>query len=237
MDVTFSQWTERLRAQADYLKALGEFKVKLAEAQLKNAEESNQRTLALARQVLIVQLQKDLRALERASESTRKEIERREARARAVRKLLRGRRISPAEFSSARGNFAMLISQAVLETGDALYQVAVGDAERAATNFVSIRDTREPATAPADCDNAVELLYWTLERTQEYIARGGSDAQRAILKVCLAIDDTAAAYIAAAASARDAMKKNVYDAWKFDAMLAAGAKGAGANIVTAGTKN
>lgn len=233
---SFSEWTDRFRVRNDYFKALGEYKLRLAQRDLVKAEAENLRTAIDLKRLLIKQLERDLRALARERARAEQLVQKSRTPAKKVSRLLEGRKLSTGVFADGRAAFFVMLPEALISTGvqEAAFDKPIPRSATTSGNFISVRDDRPATNVPDEVVNAAQLMEWMLDRKREFVARLGSGAQRAVLAIFKAIADGAKAEVAAIRAALESMRAGTYTAWKVDSSLDFIATGAGAKILAAG---
>lgn len=218
MDVSFADWTARLAEFNKYIAALADFKLKASQAALNQAKADGIQWEIRKQQLVMRQLQTDLRIFNRARGSLNREQAAMRARAKRVLTLMRGRRISPKGFHSSWIAYTWFEARALLsEGGDALYDVEVSSRERTAANFVPIASNKDPIAAPDEIENGLQLVDWL--REMRFMAKSGSRAQRVVAKVLSVINQVAKNDIDEMQTRIEAMRDDTYDAWNLPSIL------------------
>jgi hypothetical protein len=231
---SFADWTERLKVYNDYIRALADLKLKTAEADLQNARAANEMAVVRLKEVVIGQLERDLRAFNRAIASERRSLEQFNKKDRAARLLLRGSRILSGSFVSGWSGYVFFESRALLEAGDRLFRIRVSKAARKSSNFISISNQQTADDAPPDIENALQLMQWLHEK--RYLAARGSMGQFVVVKLFQEINQIAKDAAEAIRTRMSEMRSTTYDVWKLRTIFGASDSPAAKRIEATGEK-
>jgi hypothetical protein len=229
---SFADWTERLKAYNDYIRALADLKLKTAEADLQNARAANEMAVVRLKNVVIGQIGRDLRAFNRAIASQRRSLQQFENKDKAARLLLRGSRIMSGSFVSGWSGYVFFESRALLEAGERLFRIRVSKAARKSSNFISVSNQQTVNDAPPEIENALQLMQWLHE--QRYLAARGSMGQLVVVKLFQEINQIAKDATGAIRKRMDEMRSTTYDVWKLRAIFGASESPAAKKIEEAG---
>jgi hypothetical protein len=215
---TFADWTTRLEVYVDFIRALGEHKLKSAQAELAWAEALNQYTVVEARQVVVGQLRRAMRRLDREEARYARWVWQVELRRRRVDILVAGRRPSANSWPAIAAAYHWFASRALLETGESLFDITVPAAARGGANY---RNATLPTIAcgdvPEDLTTALGLMEWLFE--ERYVPRVGSAAHRVVVQLMQAMNQPARATVQLLRAQLDALHTATYDTWKPLAIL------------------
>lgn len=228
-EVTFADWTERLKVYNDYIRAVGEAKLKIAESLLKEAEAAQIWHEVRKQQVIVNQLMKDLQSFNRASASMRIEEKKLKEKSEKVSLLLRGRAILPTSFKTSWAAYTWFESRALLERGsDSFFAIKVPASARTESNFVTIRKTDIAVPAPADIGNALQLMNWLHEHY--FLPKHGSNAQLVVQKLIAKINAVAEDSAKEMRDRVDKLQKGTYDFWNLASIIGASENAAAKRI-------
>ncbi len=231
-EVSFADWTERFKAYIDYIKALGQYKLSVAQAEKVAAETANELAAVRAKLLVIRQLERDLRAFQRTQNGLQQEIARIKQREKNALLFLRGTRITSASFTKAWAGYTWFESRAFVEVGEALFDIAVPSAARTAANFVATRTDGNVVEAPADVENALQLMDFL--KSHRFIAKRGGQAQCVVVQLYIKINSVAEKTVAEIEQRLSEIRQKTYQAWNFNALLGVPENAAARRIEAAG---
>jgi len=209
----FDPFPERERALSELVRAVGEYKLKSAQAGLQEAVTANEWVRASTLQTVLDQLQQDLDIVNRTRAAVARKIKTLADRAHAACMLLRGTEI--AAYPQARDAYKYFEKQALIEGDGSLFTEVFPSASIRGSQFL---DNRTPRAAcndpPADEPemNALQLMDWALSK--QYIARTGSIAQQQFVRIFKQISQVAQSTLDAIRETHDAVRKEVFNAWQ-----------------------
>jgi hypothetical protein len=230
---TFAEWTARLKVFVDYIGALAEYKLRTAEARIKQLQGDDIQATLRLRELLIAQLQKDLRAFDRDKGRIAREIALIGKKEKSARRLLLGKKIDSSSYSSGWAAYVWFETRALMESGTALYKIKVPAAARSMGNFIAISPRHSAEAAPKEVDNALKLMDWMNDR--RFVADRGSGAQQVVVALFQAIDKVAGETRQELEKRIEQLKKNTLDPWKLPELLSNLSPSA-QNIQRAGSK-
>ena len=233
-EVTFADWTDRLKVYNDYIKALAEYKLKTAQAEVEIAKAADLWADVRAKHTVIDQIQRELKAFNQAQASMKREIKQVEDREKAALRLLRGSKLETNAYSNAWANYVWFETSAVIGSGDKLYLVKVKQSARTADNFIVTSPKFPLVAATKDIDNGLKLMDWMNDH--RFVADRGSDAQQVVVKLFQEINAVATKTVADINARLAAIRKNTFDAWNFNAILGVSPNPAAKKIESAGAK-
>ena len=235
MQPTYNDVTNRQKVYVDYIDKLGNYKLRMANIAIKEAEAAGKWKEVERQQEVFKQVQRDLRLFNRDRASERKKIERMKNVVKSARVLLRGRRVSLSLFSQGWRAYCRLEDRARLAAGDKPFKIKVPKEARTADNFLNIRQTDTVEAVPAsDAKNALLLIHWLYD--QRYMAKAGSDAQRVLVELYQQFNTVAAESIEDMRTRIAAMRKDTYDVWSLNEILGVQGSAAAKRIEKAGTE-
>lgn len=232
MSGTFSEWTDRLRVQNEYITALGGYKLRRAQAEVLEAEKQNLMAVVQAKRQVVRQIQRDLRIYNAERNSRIRQREETQRRIKYAEMLLRGRRISSQGFQTAWRAYQRFETPALLASGDEILSVKVPKSARRESNFVAIKENRDVVAVPDEIQNGLQLMHWLKEKWQ--IAVSGSDAFRVVLKVFEKINQVAEKQNKDLNDRLDRIRKDTFDPWDLNAILGVEGSAAAKKIASAG---
>jgi hypothetical protein len=203
---------ERQRAMNEMVKAVGEFKLKAAQAELTEAVAADQATRTYMLQVVVGQLQKDLATVNAQGTSANLKVSNLASRVQAANMLLRGTEI--AAYSHAKDAYKFFEKLAIIEGDESLFSTVFDPKSIKGKDFLNNRDPSKPCEGPPTDEkemNALQLMDFALGK--QYIARTGSSAQRQFVRLFKEIQKVADNSVAAIRQHTDAVRKSVFDAW------------------------
>lgn len=209
----FDPFPERVRAFSELVKAVGEYKLKAAQAELNEAIATNEWVRAQILETVREQLQSDLDSVNRSAASAAKKIQALSKRAHGASMLLRGTEI--AAYSQAKDAYKFFEKQAFIEGDDSLFTVTFTPDSVKGTQFLSNRNPQAACENPPTDEpemNALQLMDWALNK--QYIARTGTKAQQQFVRIFKQISQVAQATLAAIKENRVAIRKQVFDVWQ-----------------------
>jgi hypothetical protein len=215
---TFADWTTRMEVYVDFIRALGEHKLKAAQAEVAWAEAMGQYAVVDARRLVVRQLQRSMRQLHREEARFARWAWQVDQRRRRIDILVSGRRPSAASWPGIRAAYHWFASRALLESGESLFEITIPSAARSGANF---RNATLPSIAcadlPADLSTALGMMEWLLD--ERYVPRPGSAAHRVIVQLFRAMNAPAQATVARLRAELDALRSSTYETWKPLAIL------------------
>ena len=142
-----------------------------------------------AKQLLVKQLEKDLRSFNRSKASMSRKIKAVNGKIKKVKVLLKGRRTT--SFSPAWSAYLWFEAEVAMNASELLAKQKVKASARKASNFFSNKknDTREIEAAPNDAVYAGQLADWL--RQKKYMVKSSSPAYFAITGLFTAINQHA----------------------------------------------
>ncbi|HKQ50390.1 MAG TPA: hypothetical protein VJZ71_20115 [Phycisphaerae bacterium] len=217
---SFKDWTDRYRAENEYIKALGEYKLNEAKASLEKANAAKKWKEVELWTILIKQLDRDFKRFNNAQMTLTKKISQMQVRSRNASLLLKGARMDGTALSNAWRAYTMF-ERNVLDGGDdSLFDMMVPAMARRANNFVNnVATVSKPDETPSDVENAVQFMAWLKEK--KYVAVKGSPAQRFIVKLFKAINQVPAEAVQEMRDRIESIRKGTYDAWNPKGLLGA----------------
>ena len=233
VDVSFADWTDRLKVYNEYIKALADYKLKAAQAEVQIAQAANIWATVRAKQIVMRQIERDLRAYNRARAQITNEIKRVRKKDKSAQLLLRGNSIQSVSFTRAWLGYVFFESRTLLESGDALYDIQVPSTSRRASNFICIGSAAGPIDAPDEIENVLQLMQWL--KDQRYITAGGSRAQQVVVRLFRAIASVAKKTTDELQSRMVKMRDGTYEPWNFNGILGVSTNSAAKKIQEAGT--
>lgn len=233
-EVTFADWTERLKVYNEYIKALAEYKLKAAQADVEAAKAANLWAEVRAKEIVIEQIQKDLKEFNQTRAETKRELKQIQDREKAAMRLLRGSKLETNAYSSAWASYVWFESGALIGSGEKLYLVKVKSSARTANNFIATSPKFPLVDATKDIDNGLKLMDWMNDH--RFVADRGSDAQLVVTRIFQEINAVAAKSVAEINTRLAAIRKNTFDAWNFNAILGVSPNPVAQRVQTAGNK-
>ncbi|GAC1448694.1 MAG: hypothetical protein NVSMB9_32090 [Isosphaeraceae bacterium] len=209
----FDPFPERVRAFSELVKAVGESRLKAAQADLNEAVAANEWVRAHLMETVLEQLQTDLDSLDRTAASAARKVDLLARRAHAASMLLRGTEI--AAYPQARDAYKFFEKQALIEGDQSLFDLTFSPSTIKGPEFLNNRDPRATCEdPPADQPemNALQLMAWALEK--QYIARTGTKAQQHFVRIFKQISQVAQSTLSAIKETQDAVRKQVFDVWQ-----------------------
>lgn len=208
----FQAYTERLKVFNDFVRALGEYKLKEAEAELKNAQAAGEYVRVRILDSVRLQLEVDLRKLRTASRETERQIKSLEGRSQAASLFLRGEFLP--NYGSAKIGYKYFETQAMLEGSEDLFAIECRSESIQAKHLVNCRTKGgECAALPEDLEpNALAFMDWMLGK--KYLPRTGTPAQRCVIKLFQAFNNIAKRKVTAIQELYSQVKKGTYDVWQ-----------------------
>jgi hypothetical protein len=200
-----------------YIAALAEYKLKTAQAEKQRAEALNDLATVRMKQVVIAQLERDLREYNRSRKSLDAELKRMAVREQYALLLLQGRRMESSTFGHGWRAYAWFESQAMLERGSNLFRIELPADARGSENFLPLRAEASAEPAPDTVRNALQLMDWMHDR--KYVARRGSKAQECVAGLYRAINSVAAQSAQKLRERLAEIRKGTYDPWSGNGTL------------------
>lgn len=228
----FEQWTNRYKVYVDYIKALGQYKKDLADAEIKNAEADQQREKVKVMQAVKKRLDNDMKGLAREENKARKETARLKKKAKEAARLLRGQRLQA--LSTAWRAYGWFQLQAMKESPNKLYELQVTEAARDNSNFFYNKDrTKECDSLPTTVTSVVQMAAWLREKG--YLPKMG-EAHRLFAMLYNSIDEVAGSANDAYLQRVQEMKDKTYEAWQPVMLIGGPSSSTGKKIEEAGPK-
>lgn len=229
-EVTFADWTERLKVFNDYIRALGDFKVNDAEAKLKLAQAESILFEIRKQEIVLSQLQRDLKLFNKSRGTLMREAKRVEDRAKRALLMLRGSSISLTSFNRAWSAYIWFEPRAMLEAqGSKLFDIKVPASAKAERNFIALKQRNSGIeAAPKEIKNGLEFFDWLHE--MRFMTRRGSDAQKIVRRIFESINTVAKNELKEMRDRINNMKNQTYDVWNLPAILGAPENASARNI-------
>jgi hypothetical protein len=210
---TFSDWTKRLEVYAELLRALGEFKLKSAQAELAFAQTVQLYQQIQTRQIMIEQLQRALWRLNREEARLAKQVWRIDQRRRRVSMWVSGGRLAVQSWGRVINAYHWFATQSLLEAGESLFAVKLPAEARQADQYQnSIDPSSGTIDAPASITSVLGLVEWLLD--QRYQLRAGTAAQRAVMELLRAMNAPAKMAVDRMQRELEDLRRGTYDTWK-----------------------
>lgn len=229
---TFADWTERLKVYNMYISTLAKYKQETARVERARAAKAGAAEVVRAKQLVIKELQTHIRLLHKVVGQHNREAALVAQRERRTLQLLSGERIT-GSLASAWNAYWWFETHALLEAGAEVQAVRLPRAARDAECFFDNRDElRTCEAAPASVHTATGLAVWM--HRMNYLPRGGSAAQGAMVELFRVINGVAAPMVAEMHAAIASMQAGAYNAWNPRVLLGVTPSAIAARIESAG---
>jgi hypothetical protein len=222
---TFADWTERYKVYNEYVKALGEYKLNSAKAELELAKAANIWVVVRAKELLVDQLRKDLRSVNKSTGSLKRQIKSMERRRKRMSSLLKGKRLSKT-FTAAWNAYLWFETEVAMTAPEKLQNAKVTSAARDASNFFSNKknDTRDVEQAPSEIVHAGQLANWL--RKKKYMVENSSSAWFVIAKLFKISSDHAGSQVKEMRSRIKQIRDDTFEVWDTSFILGLGMEAA-----------
>ncbi len=213
LELMLQHWQSLAKVQVQFIDALGEYKLRTAQADLAHAVASGEWAVARIKADLVGELETSLRRLNRSRYRTAQRIQRLERLARELARLRSGEDLDPAHLPRVWAAYTVFERAVPAATLERLVTVPLDAASRPGENFADLR--RPGRTCPAvpdSVDNVHALLAWL--KHEGLVPRRGSAAYRQVLAAIGLLAGFAAAEVTALQAALQEMQQGTYSAWQ-----------------------
>lgn len=205
-------FTDRMRAYNDFVRAVGEYKLNEAQADLIEAQAAGAIERAMILDAVRTQLIIDLEALNAESAAAARKIAAVTRRAGYAIHLLNGTPM--ADFNGCVDAYKTFEKAALLEADEKLFApLSVATNAITGADFLDNRDPDRPCQdpRPTDLANAIRLINWSFR--MRYIALPGSEAQHQFVRVFQTIGTVADRTVGKIRTYLDQLKSSTYKTW------------------------
>ncbi len=205
---------KREQVYNDFVRALGQYKLNVAQAELAEAQAAGQIERAMILDTVRMQLYSDLQRLDAESQVAERRIHDLQVKARYALKLLEGRTVA-GSFGSVRDCYKYFETRAMIEADEALFKPLSASGEGVTgADFLDNHSPDRPCLDPkaADLRNVLTLINWTFP--MQYLARPGTPAMFLFVQLFRAIGSVAGETVGQLNQYIDQIRKNTYDTWK-----------------------
>lgn len=235
LELMLQHWQALAKVQVHFIDALGQYKLRAAQADLTHAVAAGEWAVARIKADLVRELETSLRRLNRARRTTARGGERWERHALALARLRSGEDLDPAQLPRAWAAYAVFERAVPAATLEQLITMPLDESSRPGTNFADVRRPGQACPAVPDTVNNVHaLLAWL--KHHGLVPRRGSAAYRQVLLALGLLDDFAAQEIRSLEAALREMEQGTYNAWQPVVLAALPDSVAARNIVKLGAK-
>jgi hypothetical protein len=211
---------KREQVYNDFVRALGQYKLNVAQAELAEAQMANQIIRAMILDTVRLQLYTDLQRVNAEAKVAARRIHDVQVKVRYALHLLEGGPLS-GSYGAVRDSYKYFETRVMIEADETLFgPLSLAGTEICGNNFLDNHDSDKACLdpKPADLSNALTLINWSFQ--MQYLARSGSPAMQQFVKLYKTIDSVAGKTVKQLSTYIDQIRKNSYDTWK-PVMLAA----------------
>lgn len=213
LELLLQHWQALAKLQVQFVDALGQYKLRAAQADLAHAVAAGEWNVARIKAELVRELETSLRRLNRARHTTAQRTARLERQARDLARLRSGEDLDPAGLTRAWAAYTVFERAVPAATLQQLIATPVDASSRSGENFADPRRPEQPCPAvPDSVENVHALLAWM--KQHRLVPRRGSTAYRQVLEALGLLADFPAQQVASLEQALREMQQGTYSAWQ-----------------------
>ena len=206
------QWRYLVEAQVDFLRAVGEYRLDAAKAELVAAVASNQLSVARMKAQIAQELGGALRRLHRFENRNKLRAQRLATMARDASLVMNGEDLSLTRMVRMWSAYKVFERMLPLESLEKIMENDLAPGSRAADQFVNKADPQsECEDVPDTVDNEHMLVGWI--KRKRYLAKRGTRAYRHIVHVFYEIAEVGRREVEKVERSIDEMREGTFKVW------------------------
>jgi len=213
LELVLRQWATMAGLQLEFIEKLGDYKLKVAQAELVRAVAASQWAVARMKASIAQELQRSLARLGQLRYHTRRRQQRLERQARDMAKIRSGEPITPSQLARMWAAYTVFERAAPPDVIDKLIHTNLEPATLQGGSYVNVRHPEQPCPDPPESvDNVHGLIQWL--RRHRYVPRHGTGAYQQVISAFYAIGNVATVQNQTLRETLRQLEQQTYDTWK-----------------------